>query len=319
MEKSLQKPLASSLPPRKKRLSSHQKDVIFAWLMLALPLAQFVIFWLIPNFESLLLCFQNPNTDGFTWMNFSRFWSELVKPESSLLLSIRNTLIFFAVHILIGMPIVIFFSYVLYKKILGYKIFRVIFYLPSIIGGTVTAALFRYSIGNGGPIEAVLKWLGVSFDQQLGLLGNPQTAFAMCVIYSLWVGVGINMIMFYGAMNRLPEEVFESARIDGCGFWRQFTQIVVPLIWPTITTMLIFTMSSIFVTYGPVMLLAPETPEASMIGWYIIRYTMAAGNAASNEVMNYPATVGLIFTLIGFPLTLLVKWVCEKMGSNVEY
>lgn len=287
--------------------------------MLALPLLQFIVFWLIPNFDSFLMAFQNPNVEGFTWMNFQRFNSELVKDESSLLLSIKNTLIYFGIHIFIGMPVVIFMSYVLFKKVPLSHFFRVVFYLPSIVGGMVTASLFRYCVSTGGPVEVVLDALGVSYNKQLGLLGDPSTVFLMCIIYSLWVGVGINMIMFYGAMNRIPKEIFESAKIDGAGFWRQFLQIVVPLIWPTITTMLIFLMSSIFVTYAPVMLLAPETPEASMIGWYMVRYTMAGGNATSNEVLNYPAAVGLIFTLIGFPLTLGVKWLCEKIGGSVEY
>jgi ABC-type sugar transport system permease subunit len=306
--------------PKKRRvLSKKSKSLLFVWGMLALPLLQFVIFWLIPNADSFVMAFQNPNVDGFTMINFSRFNTELVKEESSLLLSIKNTLIYFGVHIFIGLPVVVFMSYVLFKKVPFNNFFRVVFYLPSIVGGMVTASLFRYTVSSGGPVEAILDGLGVAYDKQLGLLGNPQTVFFMCIVYSLWVGVGINMIMFFGAMNRIPKEIFESAKIDGAGFWRQFLQIVVPLIWPTITTMLIFLMASIFTTYAPVMLLAPETPEASMIGWYIIRYTMAGGNSASNEVLNYPAAVGLIFTLIGFPLTLGVKWLCEKIGANVEY
>jgi ABC-type sugar transport system permease subunit len=311
--------MTTLLPRKKHGLSMHASGLVFVWTMLAIPIVQFIIFWLVPNFDSLLMAFQNPNVDGLTFMNFQRFWHELTLPNSSLVIAIENTLIYFAVHIFIGMPIVVFIAFVLFKNVPGGKFFRVLFYLPSIVGGPVTAGIYRYLVSTGGPVEAVLTWMHIPFDSQLGLLGNPETAFLMCIIYSLWTGVGINMIMFYGALNRIPKEIFESAKMDGAGFWRQFVQIAVPLIWPTITTMLVFLMSSIFTTYSCVMLLCPETRQADMIGWYIVRYTVYTSNAAGDEILNYPAAVGFVFTLIGFPVTLLVKKVCEKISATVEY
>ena len=152
--------------------------------------------------------------------------------------------------------------------------------------------------------------------EQLGLFGSDSTAFLMVIIYSIWTCVGMNMILFYGAMRRIPTEIFESADIDGAGFFRQFISLVVPLIWPTITTLIVFSLSGMFITYSTVMILCPQMPSASMIGWYIVRYTTATNSYAQ---LNYPAAVGLAFTVVGLPFVLLVRWLLNKISANIEY
>ncbi|MCF0108035.1 MAG: sugar ABC transporter permease, partial [Bacilli bacterium] len=197
-------------------------------------------------------------------------------------------------------------------------VFKVIFYLPSIIGGTVTATLYRKLLSEGAPLYELLYKMHFITEEmaQLSLFGHESTGFLMVIIYSIWTCVGINMIMFYGAMKRIPQEIFESAEIDGVGFFRQFTDIVVPLIWPTISTLIIFSLSGMFVSYGAVMILTPSLKQASMIGWYIVHYTTATDNHAS---YNYPAAVGLIFTIVGLPFVLFVRWLLNKISANVEY
>lgn len=303
---------------RDKMPEHRKKEIRFIVLMLIIPVLHFLLFWVWPNSKSILMAFQVPGKSGFSLVNFQRFWDELTIKGSTLLPSIKNTLLLFFFGNFINLPIVIFLSYTLHKKIAGYKVFRVIFYLPSILGSSVMGALYRYCVSTGGPLDALLQNIGVEYNRQLGLLGNPDTVFMMIIIYTLWCGVGVNMIMLNGAMSRIPTEVLESARMDGVGFWREFFQIICPLIWPTITTLLVFGMAGIFVNYGATMLLAPDVPEASTVGWYIVRFTMSAG-ASSNEIFNYPAAVGLVFTAIGLPLVLLTKRLCERITAQVEY
>lgn len=306
-----------------RHLSKRQSEIIFIILMLALPILQFVLFWLIPNFNSILMGFQKANGE-FTIDNFARFFEkltfrdELTGQFDEIVYAIKNSLIYFAVNIFICTPLVVFFSYVLFRKIPFAGAFKVIFYLPSIIGTTVTATLFRTFFIEGGPGMTLLKNLGwISESIELtGLFENDSTAFLMVIIYSIWTCVGINMIMFYGAMRRIPTEIFESADIDGAGFFKQFIHLVVPLIWPTISTLIIFSLSGMFVTYGAVMILAPEFKSASMLGWYIVRYTTATDSHAS---LYYPAAVGLIFTAVGLPFVLLVRFFLNKISKNVEY
>ncbi len=299
-------------------------EAIFICFMLLLPVLQFIIFWIIPNFNSIILGFQHPVTHKFSTMNFEKFFKELFKGKGStgrypeIVYAIKNSLIYFAINIFISTPLVIFFSYILFRRIPLSGVFKVVFYLPSIIGGTVTATLFKTLFQNGAPMYELLYKMGFITEEMamLGLFEAESIAFKMVIIYSLWTCVGLNMIMFYGAMKRIPQEIFESADIDGVGFFKQFTNLVIPLIWPTISTLVVFSLSGMFISYGAIMILTPSTPSASMVGWYIVRYTTATDNAAT---LTYPASVGLIFTAVGLPFVLVVRWLLNKIGKNVEY
>ena len=312
-------------PSKKTRhLTRRTSEIIFIIAMLFFPVLQFIIFWIVPNFNSLILGFQSPTDGSFTLLNFKTFFKNMFEGKNlsgrynEIVYAFKNSLIFAGVSIFICTPIVVFFSYVLFRKVPMSGIFKVVFYLPSIIGATVTTTLFRALLLEGAPIYELLKKIGFLTPQmeQLGLFANDSTAFLMVIIYSIWTCVGINMILFYGAMRRIPTEIFESADIDGAGFFRQFRSLVVPLIWPTITTLIVFSLSGMFITYSTVMILCPTVEKASMIGWYIVRWTTASNSHAQ---LNYPAAVGLAFTVVGLPFVLVIRWLLNKISANVEY
>ena len=302
-----------------------RKDLIFVLCMLAVPFANFLVFWLWPNFRSILIAFQLPTVEGFTLFNFERFFKELASPVTGprIWKMIDNSFIMFVVGTFVSLPMVLFMSYILFKKVPGYKIYRVLFYMPSIIGGTVMTQIFRTMVMTDGPIERILLMLNIPMSevtQYTGLLGSPETGMWMMVIYTLWTGVGVNMIMFTGAMNRVPQDLFESARLDGVGFFREFFDIILPLVWPTVTTMVVFSMVGIFSNAGLVMLLAPDNDSTWNIGYYILKYTLGANTTVTKiDGFSYPAAIGLIFTFVNLPLVFGMKALCDKVSKNVEY
>lgn len=313
----------------KKHLSRKQSAILFVVCMLLFPIIQFIMFWIIPNFDSILMAFKITGNKWSTFQ-FQTFWNDLVNPESRdhtlLISSIINSLVYFAINIFICTPIVLFFSYVLFRKVPASGVFKVIFYLPSILGLTVTATLFLLAFnfpgkpgGTGGPMWELLVKLNIISDPTYlidhgGLFSYSKTAFAMVIAYSIWTCVGLNMIMFHGAMKRIPNEIFESAEMDGVGFFTQFFKIVIPLIWPTISTLIIFSLSGIFISYGAIMVLTPKVAESSMIGWYIMNKT-----TEGTGQRYYAAAVGLFFTAIGLPFVLFIKKALDKIGTTVEY
>lgn len=311
-------------------VGSHQvlqrrKDLFFVLCMLVVPLLNFLVFWLWPNFRSILIAFEVPIVDGFTLFNFERFFYELNDPVSSPMMwkMIDNSFIMFVVGTFVNLPLVLFMSYVMFKKVAGYKVFRVLFYLPSIVGGTVMSQIFKSMVQTNGPIEILLGALHVPLNANIeyrGLIGASETGMLMMVIYTLWTGVGTNMIMFTGAMNRVPQDIFESARIDGIGFFREFFNIILPLIWPTVTTMVVFSMVGVFSNSGIVMLLCKDVKECWNVGYYILKFTLGAnGTAKAIDGFSYPAAIGLIFTLVNMPLVFGTKAICDRIGKNVEY
>lgn len=285
--------------------------------MLAVPLTNLVIFYFAVNINSVLMAFQE-NLGGKTvWSGyqFTRLFKELGMSDFIITEAIRNTLIFFLLGLLIINPLSLLLAYFLYKKIIGYRIFRFVFFLPSIISATVLTALYKQLIAPGGVVALVVEALGGSVPL-LGYLATEGTALTAIVIYTLWTGFGVNIILFNGAMTRIPEEVMEYARLDGVGSGRELVQIIIPLIWPTLSTIITFAFVGIFTASGPILLFTKGQYGTYTISFWI--YDLVQG---VNKVINleYASAVGLFFTLIGAPIVLIVRMLINKAVDAVEY
>lgn len=301
-------------------MAQRRKDLYFCLAMLAIPFANWLVFWLWPNWQSLVMAFQIPGQEGFTLYNFTRYLSQFADPITApdRWLEVRNTFLFFFLGIFVNTPFVLVISYIMYKKVYGYKIYRVMFYLPSIIGGTIMTMVFRSFCDVGGPVEHIFTFLGIPFDEWLGLFGRADTALGLLIFYGLWTSIGSNMIVWTATMSRIPTDVVESARLDGVGFFREFFQIVIPMIWPMLTTMIVFAMVGLVGSGGSVLLFCPDTPGTSNIGYYILRHTLNAG-LSNNGSLNYPAAVGFLFSALNLPLVFGTKALMDRISRAVEY
>lgn len=305
----------------KRSLSGKTKAKLYEWgfiaVMLAVPLTNLVIFYFAVNINSVLMAFQE-NLGGKTvWSGyqFTRLFKELGMSDFIITEAIRNTLVFFLLGLLIINPLSLLLAYFLYKKIIGYRIFRFVFFLPSIISATVLTALYKQLIAPGGVVALVVEALGGSVPL-LGYLATEGTALTAIVIYTLWTGFGVNIILFNGAMTRIPEEVMEYARLDGVGSGRELVQIIIPLIWPTLSTIITFAFVGIFTASGPILLFTKGQYGTYTISFWI--YDLVQG---VNKVINleYASAVGLFFTLIGAPIVLIVRMLINKAVDAVEY
>ena len=305
-------------PPKKGKFGSmggkKRGELIFLACMLALPVLQWLIFWLFVNVQSIALAFQDTR-GGFTWNNFAAFWDELHATTGKTIgVAVKNTMIYFAVGVLLQLPGALVIAYFLYKRIWLNKVFRVIFYLPAIISGVVMVAAYRSIVDPGGPFEALAALFGGHLPPE-GLLANSKTATLMIVLFVIWTGFGGNMLLFGGAMARVPVDVLEAARLEGCGPFRELVQIILPLIWPTICTMLIFTFTGIVNSSGPILLFTNGDYETTTINfWIFLKVYGQQGSGAGGEFGIVSAT-GLCFTLVTVPLILLVRWGLEKVPT----
>ena len=301
--------------------ASRKKELRFALAMVALPMIQFVIFWGYVSFDSILMAFKD-GMGNWTLIHFENFIKDYQK--GLIATCIKNSLINLAVSELITLPLVVTLSYFLFKKCYGASVFRVLFFLPSLISAVVMAYLFSSLVtpvgDNPGVVIDLAQKLGINVGDKIlkyGLLGTENTAFATIEVYCVWTGVGTNLVLLCGGLSRAPMDLFEAAKIDGAGMWREFTKIVIPILWPTITTLFIFNLAGCFTMYLPVMLLAENNEDTLTIGYFIVKRTAEANG--NSKILGYPAAVGLIFTAITVPIILFVKWSFNKMSEALEF
>lgn len=300
-------------PPKKMALQRQQ--TVFLITIFAVPVLHWLVFWLYVNFNMILLAFKMP--DGVTWTlnNFAIFWDSLTYAGGEINIALRNTLIYFANNLLI-LAVSVFIAYFLYRKIALYRTFRIIFYLPAIISGVVMAAVYKEVIKPWGIFGKIMEWLNHPLPET-GLLGNKNTATLTIVVYCFWTGFSSNVLLVGGAITRIPIEILESAKIEGIGPMRELGNMILPLIWPTISTVLIFTMTGIFNSTGPLLLFTNGNYETTTISYWIFQQVYNPSGSSAGQYGIVSCT-GLCFTLVGVPLILFVKWLIEKIPA-VEY
>lgn len=287
---------------------------IFVVTLLAIPIIHWLIFWLGVNVNSILLAFKLP-TGEWSMETMQSVVKEILYNESNteinLKTSIVNTLIYFAKDILM-IPFHLLIAYFFYKKITGYRVFQIVFYLPSIISGVAFATMFTNFVAPTGPLGLLLEYAGV--DPVPQFLANSDYATGTILFYTVWIGWGGNMLLLGGALARIPVEILESARLDGISPWKELIYMILPLIWSTMSTLLILNMTSLFLADGPILLFTAGKYKTSTIGYWIFDKVAYQGVGAYNSV----AAAGLVFTCIGAPIILFVKWLIERVPV-VEY
>ena len=193
--------------PRAQKPHSPQKGkkdkIVFIVAMLAIPVLNWLVFWLYINIQTIVLAFQHIRTGAFTFDNFKQVWTLITSPvNNSIGIALSNTLKYFGATILVILPISLVISFFLYKRIFGYKVFRIIFYLPAIISGLALVTAYSEFVNPNGPLGAIIRFFGGTPNER-SVLGRPETATSAILVYFIWTGFTTNVLLFTGGMSRI--------------------------------------------------------------------------------------------------------------------
>ena len=310
---------------RKNYARLERKDFLFAYLMALFPVAQFLIFWFYVNVSSIGLAFQD-GMGNFTWANFKMVYNGFVDKDIlgiNLGDSLLRSFILWIVGEGIIFPVTLVTTYVLTKKIAGHYVFRVIYYIPGLMGAIIWTLLIKEMVSYSGPITKTLLSFGVDLPlgaRKNGLLRHEDTAFMTLLIVRSVMGIVGNNAVLTGAYTRVPDELFESSELDGAGFFTQMFKIAIPCIWGTICTLLTFALCSIFTCDYNVWLFTDGTGRygTSTIGFQLFNLTYRLSTGNDSTGYGYPAALGVVLTAITLPVVLTGKHILEKMSENVE-
>lgn len=287
-----------------------RKSAVPFLIIMALPAVYGIIRYFVTNGYSILLAFSDgtPFVAPFTLRNFKMFWADM-QGNGILKLSLMNTLKYFVVG-LIQQFICYVVAYFLYKKIPKYKVFRFLFYMPCLIPAVVTSAIFMELIRVGGPIYRIMDGVfGIQYNE---LLSRPETATTTMIVFMFLSGIGTTYLIYMGAMNRIPVEILESAKLDGCSAWREFWSLIFPLTFGTYATFFLMSLCGIFTASGPILYMTQGAADTSTLGWWLFSQVIDGS-------YNYPAAVGVIFTLLGIPILFVSRWAVNKITPEVTY
>lgn len=302
-----------------------RKSFPFVYLLIAFPVIQFAVFWGYVNLSMVGLAFQD--ADGaFSFQAFADVFSGFSGKDRwgfNLIDMLWRSIQVFLIQNVLCFLINIVLSYILAKKIAGHKIFRTSFMLPGIVGAVVFSAIMKSIYNYDGGLVNICQALGIELPTAIlrnGFLGVAPTAFNT-IKWQIFIfnAAGSNIILA-GAYTRIPDEVFEAARLDGVGFFREIFRIAIPCVWSTVSTLAIFNICALLTCdYGTYLYTnGSGNPEMSTFGFYL--YFLQVRIAEHNQQIyySYASAFGIIVTLMTIPLVLLSQWLLNRRES-VEF
>ncbi|MCH5180948.1 MAG: sugar ABC transporter permease [Erysipelotrichales bacterium] len=283
---------------------------IFIFLMLFYPCLQFAIMWFGVNINSILLTFKDKYMG---WLPMESLFKNYINVfdnmrDPSIQKMYLNSLVYLVLNCFITLPISLFFAYFIFKKIYMGGVFKVIYYLPSVLPTVILTLVYQSMFNTGGLLYPVFNALGLNSANFF--LGGTERW--MVWIFCFWTGIGYDVMLLTAGMARIPSDLLESAKMDGVPPLKEFVHIIIPLTWPTITTLFIFGMMGVFGTYLQPMLLTGTTPSTITIGLQIF-------NDSQGAALNNPATMGMVCTLIATPIVLGIRALLNSFFKEVNF
>ncbi|MEU4406891.1 ABC transporter permease subunit [Streptosporangium sp. NPDC023963] len=185
-------------------------------------------------------------------------------------------------------------------------------YLPHFLSIVVVAGLVIELLSVDGPVNQILRVAG---DDPISFLQQPEWFRTIYVSSEMWQTVGWGTILYLAALTTIDDQLYEAARIDGAGRWRQTWHVTLPGIRPTAVTLLILNIGAFMaVGFEKVLLLYnPLTyPTADVISTYLYRMGVVSNN------FSYATAIGLFEALIGLTLVLSANLISRRtVGTSL--
>lgn len=243
-------------PAKKSSLRAFWNTFKYPLLFLSPWILGLLIFSIYPILDSLYLSFTNFNLfESPSFVGLSNY--KLLFSDQRFIKACNVT----SVYVFIGVPLQLAFALVLAlllnNGIPGLKYFRAIYYLPALLGGSVAISiLWRQLFGLNGLINSMMAAVGFS-DTITGIswISNPNYSIYTLIILRVWQ-FGSPMIIFLAGLKQIPNELYESASMDGAGRGRQLTSITLPMLSPIILFNLIMQIISAFQAFTPAFIIA---------------------------------------------------------------
>lgn len=222
--------------------------------LFALPfILGFLAFTVIPMIVSLYFSFTNYNlTSTPDWVGL-RNYVRMFTGDSRFYNSVWVTLKYVLISVPLKLIFALFTAFLLTRKSRVVSVYRSVYYLPSLIGGSVAAVLvWKELFSSRGAINTLLVNLGLD---KVSFFGNPAYATIPLVLLSVWQ-FGSSMIIFAAGLKQIPASYYEAARIDGAGVIRQFFNITLPILSPVILFNLVMQTISGFMAFTQVFIIS---------------------------------------------------------------
>lgn len=221
-----------------RNLTIKQKQIVWAWAFLALPVVFYVVIRFYPTGNAMVISFQNWNLLGSrTWAGFDNYAKLFADPVFWKVF--KNTF----VYLLIGTPVSLVLSFVIAYHLdqlrFMHGFLRMLYFLPFMTSAVAMAWVWRWFY-QPVPIGLFNNFLASVGIPQIEFLRSTTNALPSVLAPAVWAGLGFQVIIFMAGLRAIPKSYYEAARIDGVSWFTVLFEITIPLLKPTIVFIVVF-------------------------------------------------------------------------------
>lgn len=271
-------------------------------ILLGPALTIYTLFMLVPVVWSFVFTFVKGNPlEGFTFAGGQNFLRLFTDPDihDAFFFTLKYAVVLTIGQIVIGYALALFYIFVLRKMSV---LIRTLVFFPVVVP-TVAIALLYQKIFQSAPRDGIINELLVNVGLgSVDWLGQADTAFIVIVIMDIWRSVGFYGVLLYAGLLDIPDELIESARIDGARGWSLFRSIILPLSLPILLSSIIFSINGTIKVFDSVYALTGGGPGNSTTPLTLYMYR----TAFAFSDYGYGSTIALLLTIMSLIVTLFI-------------
>ncbi|MET9784761.1 sugar ABC transporter permease [Streptomyces canus] len=210
------------------------------WLFLIAPLALLITFTYAPIAN--MIAYSFTDWDGVSpelrYTGVENYREVFTRPDLFEVFWVSG---YYLAASVVQIVLALYFATILSFNVRFRNFFKGVLFFPYLINGVAIGFVFLYFFQDGGTLDSVLSLFGVKTDH--AWLGTPVSANTSLAGVSVWRYLGLNFVLFLGAIQSIPGELYEAAELDGANRWHQFRHIIAPGIKPVLTLTVILSIS----------------------------------------------------------------------------
>ncbi|MFD1178245.1 carbohydrate ABC transporter permease [Paenibacillus puldeungensis] len=247
------------LLPHRRNILREMRKSKEAYLFVLIPIALLIVFSLIPMVYGFLMSFTNWNgLQSAKYIGAQNYMKILESQDFHK--ALLNTVKFAVVSLIGGMGIALILALLIDKLRRFQSFFKVTYFIPVITPMVVVALVWTLIYNEKGLLNFILGDLGL---EPVGWLTDKRVAMYSIIGTSIWQGMGFSMIVFLAALQKIPEHLYEAAKIDGAGGFKSFLNVTLPGLKDTLAFLLIYGVIGAFNVFDQIYVMTNGGPVKS--------------------------------------------------------
>ncbi|MEK3721491.1 carbohydrate ABC transporter permease [Paenibacillus sp. FSL H8-0034] len=285
------------------------KKTIIAYAFISPWLIGFIVFIIGPMLASLYFSFtQYDMLSNPKWIGLDNY-IEMFTSDKRFLTALKVTLLFVLVSVPLKLLFALLVAMIFNVDRKGVTVYRTLYYIPSILGGSVAVAvMWKQLFGSKGAVNSLLGLIGI---KGMSWIASPDFALWTLILLVVWQ-FGSPMLIFLAGLKQIPTELYEAAKMDGAGAVMRFFRVTLPMLTPIIFFNLVMQTIGGFMTFTQSFLITSGGPMDSTLFYAVYLYE----TAFTHFHMGYASAMAWVLLLI---VGLFTALIFKSSSSWVHY